>query len=91
MRRHSFLLFPLLLAGCVGGSTGVVQLTKDTYMVSKQDVRASSGSTVKVDVYKEANAYCASQGKELVRVSERTADAVHNQSMATAELQFKCR
>ena len=90
MLRILSLLSVLLLSAC-GGSTGVVQLTKDTYMVSKQDAMVWSGSAVKADVYKEANAYCASQGKELVRVSERTSDAVLNQSMAGAELQFKCR
>ena len=78
------------LAGC-GTSTGIVKITDDTYMLAKQDSVAWSGASVKVDLYKEANQYCAAQGKKFVPVADKSVDAAMYQSMAGAEIQFKCQ
>lgn len=79
-----------ILVGC-GTSTGIVKITDDTYMLAKQDSVTWSGASVKVEIYKEANQFCASQGKKFVTVSDRSNDAALYQSMAGAEIQFKCR
>lgn len=79
-----------VLAGC-GTSTGIVKITDDTYMLAKQDSVTWSGASVKVEIYKEANQYCASQGKKFVAVSDKSVDAAMYQSMAGAEIQFKCQ
>jgi hypothetical protein len=78
------------LSGC-GTSTGVVKISDDTYMLAKQDAMAWSGSGVKVELYKEANEFCAKQGKKLVQVSNSSVDAALYQTMAGAEIQFKCQ
>jgi len=78
----------LALTGCVT-STGIVKITDDTYLLSKQDRIAWSGSEVKIELYQEANAYCASSGKKLVPVANTSVDASY-MAIAGAELQFKC-
>jgi len=78
------------LSGC-GTATGVIQISEDTYMLAKQDATVWSGSGVKMELYKEANEFCAKSGKKFVQISNTSVDAVSKQSMAGAEIQFKCR
>jgi hypothetical protein len=80
----------MTLGGC-GGSTGIVLISDDTYMLAKQDATVWSGAGVKVELYKEANEFCAKAGKKFVQVSNTSVDAVSKQSMAGAEIQFKCQ
>jgi hypothetical protein len=80
----------MILAGC-GGTTGIVKISEDTYMLAKQDATVWSGSGIKVELYKEANEFCAKTGKKFVQVSNTSVDAVSKQSMAGAEIQFKCQ
>lgn len=78
------------LAGCA--SSGPVPIGKDTFMITKQSAGGVfvSGSAVKVDVLKEAYAYCTLQGKvfQLVHTNER--DAIPAQRMPFAEVEFMC-
>lgn len=60
-------------------------------MLAKQDATVWSGAGVKVELYKEANEFCAKSGKKFVQVSNTSVDAVSKQSMAGAEIQFKCQ
>jgi hypothetical protein len=78
------------LSGC-GTSTGIVKISDDTYMLAKQDAMAWSGSGVKVELYKEANEFCAKEGKKFIQVSNTSVDAAMYQTMAGAEIQFKCQ
>jgi hypothetical protein len=80
----------LALTACLTTTTGVVKITDDTYLLSKQDHGVWSGSEVKVGLYQEANSYCAKEGKKFVQVSQTSVDAVSKQSSASAEIQFKC-
>lgn len=77
------------LAGC-GATTGIVKVSDDTYILAKQDSMVWSGAGVKVELYKEANQFCEKTGKKFVQVSDKSVDAVLKQSMAGAEIQFKC-
>lgn len=79
-----------ILSGCAT-NTGIVKISDDTYMLAKQDPTVWSGSEVKVELYQEANAYCARLGKKFAQVSNTSVDAVSKQSMAGAEIQFKCQ
>lgn len=92
MKKHlvCIALALVALSGC-GGSSGIVRITDDTYLVAKQDPLVWSGSGIKIELYKEANAHCAAMGKKFALVSERSADAVSGLSSASAELQFKCK
>lgn len=78
------------LSGC-GTTTGIVKISEDTYMLAKQDATVWSGAGVKAELYKEANEFCAKSGKKFVQVSNTSVDAVSKQSMAGAEIQFKCQ
>ena len=84
------LLVAVASAGC-STTTGVVKISDDTYMLAKQDATVWSGAGVKVELYKEANTYCAKDGKTFVQVSNTSVDAVSGRSMAGAEIQFKCK
>jgi hypothetical protein len=80
-----------LVTGCPTTTTGIVKISDDTYMLAKQDPNVWSGAEVKVGLYQEANAYCAKLGKKFIQVSNTSVDAVSKQSMAGAEIQFKCQ
>ena len=78
----------IALSGCV--STGIQQIDDDgTYMYSKQDWMAYSGGGVKLEMLKEARAFCQKQGKKMVLSEQVTQDYAIGQS-ASAEIQFKC-
>lgn len=77
------------LTGC-GSTTGIVKISDDSYMLAKQDATVWSGAGVKVELYKEANQFCDKAGKKFVQISNTSVDAVSKQSMAGAEIQFKC-
>jgi hypothetical protein len=79
----------VVLAGC-GTATGIVKISDDTFLLAKQDHLVWSGAGVKVELYKEANEFCKKSGKKFVQVSDKSVDAVLNQSAAGAEIQFKC-
>jgi hypothetical protein len=78
------------LSGCAT-TTGIVKISEDTYMLAKQDPTTLSGAGIKVELYKEANEFCAKSGKKFVQVSNASVDAVSAQSSASAEIQFKCQ
>lgn len=58
----------LMLSGCA--STGVVPVDSGTFMIAKRSVQAGFGppTAVKADVYREANAFCATKNSEVETV-----------------------
>lgn len=76
------------LAGCAA-NTGIVKISDDTYMLARQGY-GWSGSTVKVELYQEANEFCAKAGKKFVQISHGGQDATYSQ-YAGAEIQFRCQ
>jgi len=79
------------LTGCASTNTGIVQIADDTYMYAKQDWMGYSGSVVKAELYKEANAFCVGKGKKFTPVNSTSQDAVIYQASAGAEIQFTCK
>lgn len=79
----------IAIQGCAS-STGVVKIADDTYMLGKQDPNVWSGSGVKAELYKEGAAHCEKLGRKFVPLTSTAVDAVSKQSMAGAEIQFKC-
>ena len=79
----------LLVAGCA--STGVVPMDKGTYMVSKRSPQVGFGPPVaaKADIYKQANDFCAKQGKTVETIDFKGTDSGFARS-ASASLEFKC-
>ena len=76
------------LTGCAA-NTGIVKISDDTYMLARQAYRYS-GATIKVELYQEANEFCAKSGKKFEQVSHGGQDAAYGQ-FAGAEIQFKCQ
>lgn len=69
--RLGFLAFAIaLLVGC-GSNPGIVRLSPDTYMLSREDHAGvfGSASALKARVIREANAFAESQGKVAVPLS----------------------
>jgi hypothetical protein len=76
------LLAAVLLAGC--SNPGIVKLSPDTYMLTKQDHGGIFGnsSKLKAEVIQEANAFAASQGKVAIPL------ATNERPMGSGPAQF---
>lgn len=76
------------LAGCA--SSGPVPIGKDTYMITKQSAGGAfvSPGSIKVEIIREAQAFCGSTGKvfQIANSNERPAQ----NSLPSAEIQFMC-
>ena len=75
-----------LLSGCA--SSGVVSTGPDTYMIAKTSrVPAfTSGAELAADLYREANAFCIGQERQLLTVNATARDW----APASAKLEFRC-
>ena len=84
-----FLILSGLIFGCA--STGPVQLSPDTYMISKTDKGGIFGnpSKMKLAVIREANEFAASQGKTAIPISTNETPLVVGQRFASIEYQFR--
>ncbi len=80
----------MVLAGCA--SSGVIPTGADTFMVSKTSAGGVfvSGSSVKADLYIEANKFCSDRGQVVETVDASSKNAVPFARMPSAQLQFKC-
>lgn len=89
MRRAIIMLSVVFVSvGCATTTTGIVKISEDTYMLGKQNKMVHSASEVKVEIYKEANAFCEKDGKKFTQISSTGNDSGINWS--SAEVQFKC-
>lgn len=87
--KNVFVVVGLFLAGC--SSTGVVSTGPDTYMVAKSGGGpGASGAEMSADLYREANAFCAAQKKQFVRISVTEQDNKPFVRLANAKLEFRC-
>ncbi|MBD8790932.1 hypothetical protein IFR09_11135 [Pseudomonas syringae] len=78
----------IVLAGCSG--PGIVPMGSDTYMLAKDgSFTTFGGGAVKAELYKEAHAYCASQGREILPLRDASRDSGYGR-YANAEIQFRC-
>lgn len=77
----------LALVGCA--SSGVTPMGRDTYMITKSGTAVGSGSGLKADLYREANAWCQARGLVMVPLSTEAADGIPATRRASAELVFR--
>ena len=86
-----FILIPILSILSACGNTGVIKMEKDKYMISVKSAKAGfvNAAEEKVEAYKEANAFCQKQGKEVKTINLELRDSGLAQS-ASATLEFKC-
>jgi hypothetical protein len=89
MYRIILTISVLALTAC---STGVVQVDKDTYMVSEKagGCGFATAGGQEADAYKKANAYCASRGEVVEIVSTTAKEGVPFARCASANVKFKC-
>jgi hypothetical protein len=74
MRKLLSLFIPaVLLAGSCASSPGIVQVSPDTYMISKEDHAGIFGSLAKLkaDTIREANEFAAQQDKVAIPIAEK--------------------
>ena len=89
MRRVIIMLSVIFASvGCATSTTGIVKISEDTYMLAKQNPNVWTEAEVKVEIYKEANAFCEKDGKKFTQISSTGNDSGINWS--SAEVQFKC-
>ncbi|MFJ7797191.1 hypothetical protein [Pseudomonas sp. NPDC096950] len=71
-----YLLVPTIFLLIAGGSgPGIMPMGRDTYMVAKDgSFTTFSGSAVKAELYREANAFCEGKGrgKQLLPVKDES-------------------
>ena len=89
MKFISLISILCILSAC--GNTGVIKMEKDKYMVSVKSAKVGfvNAAEEKVEAYKEANAFCKKQGKEVETINLALRDSGLAQS-ASATLEFKC-
>lgn len=79
----------VVLSGCAS-TTGVVPAGTDQYMIAREDHGpASSLGAIKAQVFQEAGAFCAGQGKTMQIVKENDVPRSFGQFPQT-DLHFKC-
>ena len=88
MKYFSFVL-TLLLTGCA--SSGVVPLTTDKFMISKNTAKFGGGisASAAAEVHEEANDFCAKQGKKVEAVDLQLTPGRAG-SLGNVTLQFRC-
>jgi len=79
----------VFITGCA--NPGVVQLSPDTYMLSRTDKGGIFGnpSAMKADVIREANEFAASQGKVAIPLAVNETPLVVGSRFAFVEYQFR--
>lgn len=90
MRVIVLLMFSVLLAACATNS-GIVDLGGGNYVYAKEDRWAYNGNATKVEILKEAAAFCARQGKQMSVQSSDAKPYTPYSSFAGAEVQFSCK
>src|SRR5271166_5325069 len=79
-----------LVTSCAGTTHQVVPTGHDTYMIANHGTMGwSSAGAQKAKAFEDANAFCASKGKEVETVNERETDSGFGK-IASAEIEFKC-
>lgn len=83
-------LFVFGLAGCA--SSGVVPTGPGTFLISKTSAGGAfvSGASVKADLIKEADAFCARDGKTVQVLTSDAKNAIPFARMPSAEVNFRC-
>ncbi|URF03351.1 hypothetical protein [Cupriavidus campinensis] len=91
MMRQTLLAAAAALSVTACSSTGVTPMDRDTYSVSKRSAQVGFGPAdgVKADIYKEANEFCAREGKKVETVDLQSTNSGFARP-ASASLQFRC-
>lgn len=89
MKKIVLVAMIAVLAGCA--SSGPVPIGKDTFMISKQSAGGMfvAASSIKVEILKEAYAFCGSENKVFQLVNSQEVPSIPGR-MPSAEIHFMC-
>ena len=90
MRNFVGLVLALGLFGCATNS-GIVNLGGGNYVYAKEDAMSWNGNAIKVQILKEASAFCRAQGKQMFVKSSEAKPYLPASAYAGAEVQFSCQ
>jgi hypothetical protein len=84
-----FIFAVFLVAGC---SSGIVQMEKNTYMVSEKAGGCGFATTggQEADAYGKANEFCAKKGLNVEKIELTTKSGIPFARCASADLKFRC-
>jgi hypothetical protein len=87
--KYTLLTLILLFAGCA--SSGVVPLSDDLFVISKNTAKVGGGvsASALADVVAEASDFCAKQSKEMERTDLKLTPGQMG-ALGNVTLQFKC-
>ncbi len=87
--KYTAFALALLLTGCA--SSGVVPLTTDKFMISKNTAKFGGGISAAAasEVHEEANDFCSKQGKKMETVDLQLVPGRAG-SLGNVTLQFRC-
>lgn len=84
-----FILFSILMSSC--SSTGIVSTGADTFMIAKSGGGpGASGAEISAGLYKEANKFCNSSGRQFVQINVTEQDNKPFVRLANSKLEFRC-
>jgi hypothetical protein len=90
MRPIFILLFWAISIAACANSGDPVPMGRESYLLSSTGAWSwSAGGALKADLYREANAFCRSQGREWLPVHAVTTDGSFS-TFARAEVEFRC-
>lgn len=84
------------LAGCNTMSTEIIEMSPGIYTVSGENPWVDDSGYVRIDLMKQAAAYCAKQGKKLNVIRSSGSDGyfiqgyVNGSKSSTAQVDFSC-
>ncbi len=88
--KRMLLLPVIFLLGCATHS-GVIPDGKDSYIIILSgDGGYVSAGALKIDAYKEANAYCKKRNKQLETISENIIQAGLLSKSSEVDIRFRC-
>ena len=87
--KRLFIILTIYLAGCA--NPGVVQISPDTYLISREDHAGifGSSSSLKAGVISDANAYASSMGKVAIPITTHETPIGIMGKWAKFEYQFR--
>ena len=89
MKYLSFAALALMISGCA--SSGVVPLTTDKFMISKNTVKFGGGisASAAAEVHEEANVFCTKQAKKAETIDLQLVPGRAG-TAGNVTLQFRC-
>jgi hypothetical protein len=87
--KKEALLIALMIVGCA--NTGIVPMDNGTYLIAKRSPQVGFGPPVKIkaEAYKEANEFCAKDGKAVETIKLEETNSSFGRPAAVS-LEFRC-